>query len=100
MVKVYQELDCNDIEDKCWCVDDDFWKVIHEQNLETALENYLEETAPEEDGGYELTDLNDLLRFDGEEVLKSLGADLTGTIWDDSDDDDEDEEEDEEDEEV
>ena len=98
MVKVYEELDCSDIENKSWGIDDDFWKVIHEQNLETALENYLEETAPEE--GYDLTDLNDILRFDGEEVLNSLGADLTGTIWDDSDDsDDEEDDEDEEDEE-
>lgn len=68
---------------------DTFYK-IQDADMVGALENYLEDIYPE---GLTVTELNDILWFDGESVLRDLG------ISDEEDDEDEEEDEYEEDEE-
>lgn len=68
---------------------DTFYK-IQDADMVGALENYLEDIYPE---GLTVTELNDILWFEGESVLRDLG------ISDEEDDEDEEEDEYEEDEE-
>ncbi len=75
---IKQEVTATELEDMTWQCEE-FWEVVHAQNLESALDDYLDEMFPE---GEDLTAVNDLLRFDAESVLESIGADLSGTIWD------------------
>lgn len=77
---IKKEVGARELEDMTWeC--DEFWEVVNSQNLEGDLESYLDEMFPD---GEDLTAVNDLLRFDGESVLQAIGADLTGTIWDEN----------------
>ena len=75
---IKQEVGARELEDMTWQCEE-FWEVVNSQNLEGDLESYLDEMFPD---GEDLTAVNDLLRFDGESVLQAIGADLTGTIWD------------------
>lgn len=84
---IKQEVSARNLKYKTWDCDE-FWNVISEQDLYDALDNFLDEIYPD---GENLIRVNDLFRFEGDYVLNILGADLTGTIWDDSE-----EEEDEE----
>lgn len=77
---IKQEVGARELEDMTWQCEE-FWEVVNSQNLEGDLESYLDEMFPD---GEDLTAVNDLLRFDGESVLKAIGADLTGTIWDEN----------------
>ena len=77
---IKQEVGARELEDMTWQCEE-FWEVVNSQNLEGDLESYLDEMFPD---GEDLTAVNDLLRFDGESVLQAIGADLTGTIWDEN----------------
>ena len=61
----------------------DTWQRIQDEDKVDELESYLEELYPD---GLTMTELNDILWFDGEQVLKDLGI-----IDDDEDDEDNDE---------
>lgn len=63
------ERPASDLEDKTWQCED-FWKTIHENGLEDALNDFFEQTYPD---GLGLTEFNDILRFDGDQVLASIG---------------------------
>ena len=64
---------------------DDFWQVIRDQDLWQALEWYLEDFYNIQEQGVapKLGRVKDLIRYDPENVLRGIGADLAGTIWDD-----------------
>lgn len=64
---------------------DDFWQVIANQNLWDRLEWHLEDFYRMDDPAAvpELGRIKDYIRYDGQSILKSIGADLTNTIWDD-----------------
>lgn len=49
------------------------WRKIQDANMIDDLEMHLEELYPD---GMSVTELNDLLWFDGEEVLRWLGLDI------------------------
>ena len=61
----------------------DTWQRIQDENKVDELDFYLEELYPD---GLTMAQLNDILWFDGEQVLKDLG------IEDEEDEEDEDEE--------
>lgn len=48
----------------------DTWQRIQDEDKIDELESYLEELYPD---GLTMTELNDILWFDGEQVLKDLG---------------------------
>ena len=81
---IYEEKQVTDFENDSWCCED-FWDKIHEQHLENALDSYMEDIYPE---GLEKTALNDILRFDGDDILEAIGYE--------EEDEDENEDEDEE----
>lgn len=60
---------------------DEFWDVIVSQKLDNSLEQYLIDFYL--DSIPDLGNINDLLRYEGESVLKAIGANLKGTVWDD-----------------
>lgn len=64
----------------------DTWQKIQDEDKVDDLERYLEELYPD---GLTMTELNDILWFDGEQVLEDLGIK-------DEDEDEEDEDSDEE----
>ena len=57
---------------------DEFWDIVFTQHLENALENYINEMYSD---GVKVTFLKNTFRYEGGEILKSLGADLTNTIY-------------------
>lgn len=60
-----------DLEDyKPWSGAEDTWYKIIDADKKEALDNYLKEMYPE---GISIGDLNDLLWFDGDKVLRDLG---------------------------
>lgn len=63
------ERPASDLEDETWQCED-FWNKIHENNLEDALDDYFEQAFPD---GLGLTEFNDILRFDGDQVLAAIG---------------------------
>ena len=66
---ITREMDASEFEEHSWCCED-FWKKIHEQNLEAKLDSYMEEIYPD---GVDWVHLNDVLRFDGDMILECLG---------------------------
>lgn len=68
---------------QAWSGAVDTWQRIQDENKVDELDFYLEECYPD---GLTMTQLNDILWFDGEQVLKDLG------IEDEEDEEDEDEE--------
>ena len=87
-MRIAREFDFNDLQYNCWDCEDVLEAVANagmEDSLMDLLEEYFNSEVPT------LTEVNDLLRFDGDWVLESLGIDP-----EDEEEDDEDEEEDEE----
>ena len=69
-MRIAREFDFYDLQSECWeC--DDVLEAIENANMEDALMNLLEEVFNSDVPT--LTEVNDLLRFDGEWVLESLG---------------------------
>lgn len=68
-MKIYKDINVSDFEEDSWDCGY-FWERIHEQNLEQALDWYFEEIYPE---GLDYVQLNDILRFDGDQILKDIG---------------------------
>jgi len=79
MTLIEKDISMTRLQERTWDCDE-FWDVIIEQKLDNALEDYLNSCYPE---GIELGALNDVLRYNGDEVLEALGADFHGTIWED-----------------
>ena len=75
---IERDISMQKLQERTWDCED-FWDVIVEQGLDDALDNYLTETCFD---GATIDEVNDLLRFEGESVLRAIGADLQGTIWD------------------
>ena len=63
------ERPASDLESQTWQCED-FWKTVHENNLEDALDDFFEQAYPD---GLTLTEFNDILRFDGDSVLEAIG---------------------------
>ena len=80
-MKLVKEIYADELRGETWDCDE-FWEVISNQDLWNDLDNYLDNAFPE---GADIEEVNDLLRHEGESVLNTLGADLTGTIWDEED---------------
>ena len=68
-MKIYKEIEATDFEEDSWCCED-FWKIIHENNLEAQFNDLAEEMFPD---GCEKIDFNDWIRFDGDMILEMLG---------------------------
>lgn len=68
-MKIYSEMSASDFEKESWCCQY-FWDKIHEQHLEPELDEYFEECYPD---GIEWVKLNDILRFDGDQILRDIG---------------------------
>ncbi len=84
-MRIAREFDFRDLQYNCWDCED-VLEAVSDNNMEDALMDLLEEVFNSEIPT--LTEVNDLLRFDGDWVLETLGIDT---------DSDEDEEEDEDD---
>ena len=87
-MRIAREFDFNDLQYNCWNCED-VLEAVSDNNMEDALMDLLEEVFNSEVPT--LTEVNDLLRFDGDWVLETLGIDT------DSDDDDEEEEDEDDD---
>lgn len=84
-MRIAREFDFYDLQNECWDCDnvlDAVYNANKEDDLMMLLEDVFNAEIPT------LTEVNDLLRFDGEWVLESLGID--------PEEDDEDEDEDDE----
>lgn len=84
-MRIAREFDFRDLQYNCWDCED-VLEAVSDNNMEDALMDLLEEVFNSEVPT--LTEVNDLLRFDSDWVLETLGIDT---------DSDEDEEEDEDD---
>ena len=60
---------------------DEFWKVVGKLQLWNAIEFYLMDSFADEDGTIDFSNVQDAIRYEGGEILRGLGIDLTGTIW-------------------
>lgn len=80
-MRIAREFDFRDLQYNCWDCED-VLEAVANANMEDSLMDLLEECFNVEVPT--LTEVNDLLRFDGDWVLESLGIDT------DSDDEDED----------
>lgn len=69
-MRIAREFDFRDLEYNCWNCED-VLEAIANADMEDALMDLLEECFNEEVPT--LTEVNDLLRFDGEWVLETLG---------------------------
>ena len=72
-MRIAREFNFWDLQENCWdCADvlDAVYNADKEDDLMCLLEDCFNEEIPT------LTEVNDLLRFDGEWVLESLGIDL------------------------
>ena len=78
-MKIKMDANCEKLEKLTWGCEE-FWAVVWNQGLGNALEDYLTQCYPY---GIELNALNDVLRYNGDQVLDALGADFEGTIWED-----------------
>ena len=72
-MRIAREFDFSDLQYNCWDCED-VLKAVSDANMEDDLMMLLEDCFNEEVPT--LTEVNDLLRFDGEWVLESLGIDL------------------------
>ena len=72
-LEVKQEVDFNDLLDKCWGQAVTNLKEIEDAGYEDELMDYLEEFSQGEP--IDLTDLNDLLAYDWEVVFEAIGMD-------------------------
>ena len=79
-MRIAREFDFSDLQYNCWDCED-VLEAVSDANMEDALMDLLEECFNSEVPT--LTEVNDLLRFDGDWVLESLGIDPE----DDEDDD-------------
>ena len=91
-MRIAREFDFRDLQYNCWDCED-VLEAVSNANMEDDLMMLLEDCFNEEVPT--LTEVNDLLRFDGEWVLETLGINT-----DDDDEEDDEEEEDEDDEEL
>lgn len=80
-MKIYFELDARSLENKTHDCDE-FWRVVSEQDLYDDLDAYFE-GAFSEDNDLSLDHLNDVIRYEGDSILSSIGADFHDTIWED-----------------
>lgn len=62
---------------------DEFWEVVGKLRLWNAIEFYLVDGFADEDGVIDFSSAQDTIRYEGGEILRGLGVDLTGTIWED-----------------
>ena len=96
-IKDYYGFD--DLKDKCWSGAEDTLATIREHDMEDEFMDWLESYFGDEIPT--LTEVNDLLRFDGDWVFEQIGLDPDEDDydnyedWDEDDDDCEDEDEDE-----
>ena len=81
-MRIAREYDFNDLQYNCWNCED-VLNAVYNADKEDDLMDLLEDCFCDEVPT--LTEVNDLLRFDGDWVLESLGIDPE----DDDDDDDE-----------
>ena len=85
-MRIAREFDFRDLQYNCWDCDD-VLEAVENADMEDALMDLLEEVFNSDVPT--ITEVNDLLRFDGDWVLETLGIDPEE---DDDDNDDEDEE--------
>lgn len=83
-MRIAREFDFNDLQNECWDCDD-VLDAVYNADKEDALMDLLEEVFNSEVPT--LTEVNDLLRFDGDWVLETL--DISTEEEDDEEDDDE-----------
>lgn len=83
-MRIAREFDFRDLQYNCWDCED-VLEAVANANMEDSLMDLLEECFNVEVPT--LTEVNDLLRFDGDWVLETLGID---TDSDDEEDDDND----------
>lgn len=67
-MRIYYELDLSDFD--AWGGGEELLEKIREADKESEFENYLEENYPD---GMTEEDLNDLLRYEEDEIFKALG---------------------------
>ena len=72
-MRIAREFDFSDLVNECWDCED-VLKAISDNNVENVLMDLLEEVVFKSEVPT-LTEVNDLLRFDGDWVLKTLGID-------------------------
>ena len=82
-MRIAREFDFNDLQNECWYCED-VLNAVYNANKEDALMMLLEDCFNSEVPT--LTEVNDLLRFDGEWVLETLGIDPEEEEEDDDDD--------------
>ena len=83
-MRIAREFDFNDLENECWDCED-VLEAVYNADKEDALMDLLEECFNAEVPT--LTEVNDLLRFDGEWVLETLGIEEDDEEEDEDDDD-------------
>ena len=83
-MRIAREFNFHDLEDNCWCCEE-VLDAVYNANKEDALMDLLEEVFNADVPT--LTEVNDLLRFDSDWVLETLG------IEEEEDDDDDEMEE-------
>lgn len=76
-MEIKQDMDFRDLENNCWGQAVDILKEISDADKEDALMNYLEEIYYDEIPT--LTEINDILAYDWENVYKDIGI----VQWDD-----------------
>ena len=76
-MEIKQDMDFRDLENNCWGQAVDILKEISDADKEDALMNYLEEIYYDEIPT--LTEINDVLAYDWENVYKDIGM----VQWDD-----------------
>ena len=76
-MEIKQDMDFRDLENNCWGQAVDILKEISDADKEDALMNYLEEIYYDEIPT--LTEINDVLAYDWENVYKDIGI----VQWDD-----------------
>ena len=82
-MRIAREFDFYDLQNECWeC--DDVLEAVEKADMEDALMDFLEDNFYGETPT--LTEVNDLLRFDGDYVLESLGIKSEDDDDDDLDD--------------
>lgn len=87
---IKNDMDFNDLMENCWCGAIDTLKTIEKNDIEEEFMEHLEEVfgLAFDDNIPTLTEINDYIRFEWEEIYKALGISET------EDDEEEDEEED------
>lgn len=83
---VKEEIDFNDLQNRCWSGAEETLQRISDEGKETELMQYLEDTFQNtEDNATDITEVNDFLRFSDDTIFADLGIE-------DEDEDEEDEE--------